>query len=363
MAGERYYSLDLMRGVALFGVLMVNLLSAFRMSLFTHMTATPDFTDMLIAGLLEFKALTLFSFLFGVGTAIQAERAAPRGIQVSRFLVRRFVVLAAVGVAHIVLIWNGDILLLYAVCGLLMVPLLRLPARALAAIGLAALVLPNVPLGVAWPSAEAIRLQAAEATRVYAHGGFVEILEFRFYEEWHFILPLVAVTLQRTFGLMLWGVAAWRSGILREPERYRGLLRGILAGGLLVGGGLTAVKLLAGWQLPFGLEDLASNIALAFGYGAAMLLLRKAHFSALAAAGQMALTNYLVESIVLTWLFYGYGLGLFGKLRPAPAAAIGIALYAAQVILSAAWLRRFRFGPFEWLWRSLTYGRWQEMRR
>src|SRR5205085_8871880 len=82
----------------------------------------------------------------------------------------------------------------------------------------------------------------------------------------------------------------------------------------------------------------------------------------LAALGQMALTNYLLQSVMLGCIFYGYGFGLFGRIGAAPAAAIGFAIYAAQVQLSRLWLRYFRFGPFEWLWRSLAYGRRQPMR-
>jgi uncharacterized protein len=77
----------------------------------------------------------------------------------------------------------------------------------------------------------------------------------------------------------------------------------------------------------------------------------------------MALSNYLAQSVVLGFVFYGYGLGLFGKLGSAPVALLVAVLYAGQLVLSRAWLRRYRFGPVEWLWRSLTYGRWQPMRR
>lgn len=172
---ERYVSLDLLRGVALFGVLLVNLAGAFRVSLFQHILEfhthpgwASHLTDALVAGVLEFKALTLFSFLFGVGVAIQVERAAPKHINVTLFLVRRFLVLLGLGLCHMFLIWNGDILALYAVCGLLLVPFLRLPAWALLLLGAAAIALPNfVPLGVPWPSAEALRANVAEAARVY----------------------------------------------------------------------------------------------------------------------------------------------------------------------------------------------------
>jgi len=367
---ERYSSLDVMRGAALFGVLMVNLLTGFRVSLFAHILRLPDVpgglnsvVDTLTSGLLEFKALTLFSFLFGAGAAIQAERAAKRGIHTTRFLLRRFLVLMAIGLFHVLLIWNGDILVLYAVCGLLLVPLLRLPGKVLVAIGAALLLLPNfVSLGIPWPSAEAMRANAADATRIYGQGSWIEILKFRVPEARVFILPVLVSTLQRTLALMLLGVAAWRSGILRTPDRHRRLLRGILLACALVGGSLTALHLLAKVRIPFGLEDAGTNIALAFAYGAGMLL-PKGSLRLLAAMGQMALTNYLVESMVLGWLFYGYGLGLIGKLGSAPAAAIGIGIYLAQGAFSAIWLKHFRFGPFEWVWRSRTYGRLQPMAR
>jgi uncharacterized protein len=151
---ERYRSLDALRGLALFGVLLINLLGDFRVPLIQHMMEfhTDDgrlnhLVDILSAAFVEFKAFTLFSFLFGVGTAIQAERCAARGLPVFRFLLRRFAVLLAVGFCHIVVLWNGDILMLYAVCGFIMIGTLRLSTWTLAMLGLAAILLPNfVPL-------------------------------------------------------------------------------------------------------------------------------------------------------------------------------------------------------------------------
>jgi len=106
---------------------------------------------------------------------------------------------------------------------------------------------------------------------------------------------------------------------------------------------------------------------LALAYVSALLLLlnpqRAAWLSGLAATGRMALTNYLVQSIILGFIFYGYGFGMFGRMGSATAACIGVTIYLTQVQLSRLWLGRFQFGPFEWLWRSLTYGRRQPMRR
>src|SRR5579872_2295804 len=157
---ERYPALDVIRGIALFGVLLVNLIAGFRVSLAEHiLTFHTDpgplnhTVDNLVAGLVEFKAFTLFSFLFGVGVAIQAERAGLRGITPTRHLLRRFLVLLAIGLCHLLLIFNGDILTLYAICALLLIPVLRLPTAALALLAAIALALPDiVSLGIPFPN-------------------------------------------------------------------------------------------------------------------------------------------------------------------------------------------------------------------
>ena len=130
---DRYLPLDILRGLALFGVLLVNLLTLFRVSLFAHITGSDAPGDdagriisTLVSLLLEFKAFTLFSFLFGIGVAVQVERVSSRA-SAANFLLRRFLVLLVIGLTHLLLIWNGDILTLYAVCGLLVIPVLRLP--------------------------------------------------------------------------------------------------------------------------------------------------------------------------------------------------------------------------------------------
>jgi uncharacterized protein len=119
---------------------------------------------------------------------------------------------------------------------------------------------------------------------------------------------------------------------------------------------------------PSALVEACSSVPLALAYTAGLLLALRSPAAAraarpFAAVGQMALTNYLGQSVALSLLFYGYGLGLTGRLGSAAAVGVGLAVYAAQVVVSVWWLRRYRFGPAEWLWRSLTYGRRQPMRR
>lgn len=374
---ERAMALDALRGAALFGVLLVNLESDFRASLFQQML-TPHLhagwlnyaTDLIVAGVFEFKAFTLFAFLFGVGVGIQTGRAAAN---VASFLLRRFTVLLVIGLCHMLLIWNGDILTLYAVCGLLLIPLVKLSARWLAALGIALILLAPY-LTIFWifsPPQPAVSVHAAVATRVYATGGFTEIMALRWNEAWRFIVPLLIGSLPRTFGLMLFGVAAWRGGVLADPLKHRKWLKRffLITGSL--GAFTTAAQLLAketaqpvpallNWIAPY------DTIWLAGAYGAGLWLwLSRTHSRSarwLAAGGRMALSNYLMQSVLFSMLFYGFGLGLFGQVGSAAAALLGCVVFATQLLTSLFWLQRYKFGPMEWLWRSLTYGRLQPLR-
>jgi len=346
--------LDLLRGFALFGVLLINLLYFFRVSLFAHMVQFHSHDgwanhaiDLLAVRLVEFKSFDLFAFTFGIGVAVQWERAGARGGVIEAFLARRFLILLAFGAVHMVLVSNVDILVLYAVCGLCLIPLLRLPPAVLAIAGVAAICLPSVFSGFrGLPNEAILRAHAVDATRLYAQGTFAAILEFRWRETQEFIWPLLIGIAQKTFGLMLLGIGAWRAGVIREPRRYRTAL---LALGIVAG----IVGVAMGYDLP-----------LALAYACTILLWKPSpRVAPFAAAGRMAFTNYLTHSLILAVLFYGYGFGLFGKLDPATGLLITLALYAVQLWFSTWWLRRYRFGPFEWLWRSFARFKLQPFRR
>jgi len=358
---ERYRSIDILRGLALFGVLMVNL-TDFRMPLLESIMGRDPFTGvaneivkLVIRIVLEFKAITIFSFLFGVGMAIQAER---RNENAAAFLQRRLGWLLVFGVIHLLLIWNGDILMLYAVCGLLTLPFLRLPNSALWQLGAAAILWPEIlPWVGHLPSREVSAVLAAKAHVAYGSGGYFAALQFRWEETQLLIVQLLLAILPRTLGLMLLGVATWRNGIFQDPKRYRRWLT--IA--FLVSAPAGAVVV---W---FWFYSVFSPLLLALAYVTGFLLwVASRHAPRLprvAALGQMALTNYLMQSVVLGLVFYGYGFGLYGKLGAAATACIGVALYASQLLASFWWLQRYQFGPAEWLWRSLTYGRRQEFRK
>ncbi len=232
---------------------------------------------------------------------------------------------------------------------------------------------PYLPFFGAFFPAQIVREHAAVATRVYATGGFAEIMALRWREAWQFIAPLLLGSLPRTLGLMLLGMAAWRAGVLKHAPQHRKLLGAvlILAGSL---GALTTT--LEVWaketgQPPLGAFDLLfpfASVLLACAHGAGLLLwVNSARVGvvarSVAAAGQMALTNYLAQSVIFSVIFYGFGFGLFGRFGSAAAAVLGLAVFAGQLVTSQWWLRRFRFGPVEWLWRSLAYGQKQPLRR
>ncbi len=380
-ASERFAALDILRGLALMGVLLVNLESDFRVSLARHILVfhtDPNrldcAMDVAVAGLLEFKAITIFSLLFGAGSAIFAERAAMRGMNATRFLARRYLFLLLIGLCHLLLIWNGDILTLYAVCGALLLPILRMKTPVLGGFGIALVCLSFlISWDFLWPTDAVLHRLAFEADSIYATGSFKSVLAFHWHETRQFILPLLSMTVLRTWGLMTLGAAAWRAGVFRDPHRHGDLLRTVAILGGSIGVWTTFQSVTAsstGHPAPYAplLLEAGSYVPLALAYTAIILLLLQSPIirrraTLFQAAGQMALTNYLMQSVVLSLLFYGYGLGLSGRLGSASAVLIGIALYVIQLGYSVWWLRRYHFGPVEWLWRTLTYGRRQPMRR
>jgi uncharacterized protein len=367
-AGRRLESIDILRGLALFGVLIVNLVTEFRVSIFEQfLVQSPEagLTDRAVVHLvqyaLELKAFALFSLLFGVGLAMQFDRLSATGRPLF-WLIRRLLVLLAFGLVHLLLIWNGDILTEYAVAGLIVLPLLYASRKVLGLLAGALLALylalPALPLPVTWPDPAWIELHVEQANQVYRAGNWFQVMQFS-RDELPFLLALHVYIFPRTLGLFVLGMLAWRSGIFTRPAQHKSKI--ICLACLL---GTIGVVLLLGEH---GVLANLAPVCLALAF-AAMILVAVESRPALtllrpfAAIGRMAFTNYVSQSIIFGFVFFGYGLGQFGRLRPAPVFAMGIAVYVAQVGLSKVWLRRYRFGPIEWAWRTLMYGTRQAMK-
>jgi uncharacterized protein len=374
---QRIEALDVLRGLALFGVIAINVVFEFRVDIFEQFlpaTGKVAFIDRalkdVLAAAVELKAFALFSLLFGAGLAIQFDRLANNPRRVA-LLVRRLMVLLLIGAVHLLLVWNGDILVEYALAGLIVLPLLFGPGWLALLAATASLLLfvamPLLPPVVQFPSQPWIRDHIREAAIAYGDGGFLDVLAFRI-REIPAIFPLHVLIFPRTIALFLFGALAWRTGILRRASQHRRLLFGIAIGGVVCGGALTLAAendAWFGWRGREAIERLG-GVILAAGYAVTVIGLVgvpacQRLLAWAAPVGRMAFTNYLGQSLILGWIFYGYGFGLFGRVSVTTAFAIGVAVYAAEVAFSAWWLARYQYGPVEWLWRSAMYGRWEPM--
>ena len=365
---NRIHALDAVRGVALVGVLGVNVVTAFRISIFAQFLPATGVApgldgaiESVVAFAFEMKAFSLFSILFGIGLAIQLDRLARTG-RPFYFLTRRLLALLAFGLVHLLLIWNGDILTEYAVAGLIVLPLLRLHRSSLGAAAAGMLLLYAVlalfPPLMALPPLDALADHVDRAGAVYSNGSFAEILRFSTHEI-PLLIPLHVNILPRTLGLFLFGAWVWRWGVLRHLRDNAGLFSGVAVIGALAGAGFY------GANTPF-LRVLAP-IMLAACYGCVVIRIAmidgsRRFLAPFAAIGRMAFTNYILHSMIFGFVFMGYGFGLFGKIGPGSAFLLVVLVYSLQALFSSIWLRNFRFGPLEWLWRTITYNQAQPMR-
>lgn len=374
---ERYDSLDILRALALFGVLTVNLVTEFRVTLFAQFlpqASEPSVVDRAVVWLvhygLELKAFAVFSFLFGIGLAVQFERLSRTG-RAMYLLTRRLLVLLLFGLIHLLLIWNGDILTEYAVAGLVVLPFLRSSGRTIACIAAAMFCLYLIlPMVVAvFPDGAWIAQHVEEANRVYPTGSWYEVMRFS-QEEIPPLLPLHFYIFPRTIGLFLLGILAWRSGIVTEPAGHRTAIAATAVTLGAIGVGLTGADTFS--LLPNnGWVRLLPNLApacLALAFAATVLYLSeftdaRRWLRGFTALGRMAFTNYIAQSLIFSFIFFGYGLGLYGTMRPAPAFALGVGVYFLQLVMSKWWLSHYRFGPIEWCWRALMYGSAPPMKR
>ena len=392
--GARIASLDVLRGFALLGILVMNVqIFSMPSAAYQNPTAFGDLSGINL-GVWAFahvffsqKFLTLFSMLFGAGVCLFADRIEARGERPARWHYRRMGWLLAFGLAHAYLLWAGDILVTYAICGCLVYLLRRRRPRTLLVAGLAsltatslllvaagfALTLPAVPdeaiseIERGWkPDAPELE---AEVTAY--RGGWSAQQPVRAEEALGIhlgLLPFFAIWF--CGGLMLIGMALYKWGVLsaaRDDDFYQRLASICLLAGLpLVAFGMWWN--FAGdwaWQRSMFFGTLFNSwgcIPVALGYlGLVMLAVRRGFLpglqARLAAVGRMAFTNYLLQTVICTTIFYGHGLGLFASAERYQQLLIVFAVWALQLWLSPIWLRRHSYGPLEWLWRTLTYGR------
>jgi uncharacterized protein len=395
---ERIVLLDVLRGFALLGILIMNM-PAFNMPWTTWAMQPRPFqggldrgVDFAMAMLFAGKANAIFSFLFGLGLTVQLRRAGPLGGALVPVYLRRLAALFVIGAAHSVLLWNGDVLHIYAVLGLLLLALRRASDRVIftfVGVFLLAPIARNAwSLFTQEPPIHPVshyEAMAHEHIRIYQtgtyaeqvaarlndlHEGYVEAAPRLLGHLW--IAPSFAVT-------MLLGFWVGRRRILEDVPAHAAWIRRAMFWCLGLGVALAvAFAALRFFRPPptgqptllgflTGLMFNLNRPLLCLGYIAAIALLFqhprvRPLLLPLAHAGAMPLTNYLMQSVLATAIFYSYGLGLFARVGPALGLLVVAAIFTVQLLYSRAWLARFRYGPLEWLWRGATYGKLPPLR-
>lgn len=396
---QRVQTIDVLRGFALLGILLVNM-ELFTNSVYAMVNGMlpvhgplDEWARWFVGFAAEGKFYSTFSFLFGLGMAIQYARAQERGVNFVPLWLRRMGALLIIGTIHAYLIWVGDILMAYAIFGVILLLFFRnRKPRTLLIWMWICLFIPLLINLALWGMIElarmtpegaqiidqvfveqtqAITAQMAQADTLYATGSFAQITGQRvrdmnfMYSTWPFIVFNV-------LAMFLLGFYAGKRRIFFAIDEHLPLIKRVFAWGLILGvlgNGLYVTMIHdVSRNMPSGQLILAlvgqtfGAPALALAYMSGLTLLFRTQvgqrlLTPLSYVGRMALTNYLLQSIICTLIFYGYGLGRYGTVGAAAGLGLAVVIYLLQIPWSMWWLGRFRFGPMEWLWRWITYGK------
>lgn len=401
---ERVEVIDSIRGFAVFGILVVNVIFFFNPWFDPSLGVDSPGADHLVYFLTNTffvsKFYTLFSFLFGLGMYIQYSRATERGRPFLPVYLRRLVVLALFGLAHATFLWVGDILFLYAIVGLLTVLFFRKSSpRSLLVWAIVLIILPILFIAVSAGMIEIARAAPAEtgayaevqssfarqqaeyarrtakSIEVYRHGSWFSVTAYRWSQFFGLFFSSNLFMAPSVMGMFLLGLRAgkrrWFTDIEDNLPRFRRFLRWAAPLGLALNLflGATGFELnrlgveMITWMDVLHVAALGvGSVLLSLSYALGIVVLSRGARASrmvkpLAPVGRMALSNYIIHSIVMTTLAYGYGLGLYARIDLWTGFLLAVLLFSLQLPLSGWWLRRRRFGPLEWLWRAATYGK------
>ncbi|MBW8350391.1 DUF418 domain-containing protein [Bacillus sp. IITD106] len=380
---ERIHSLDVLRGFSLLGILLINMISFHSPFSYYNPYEWWQYDDATVYMWLDIfvqaSFYPIFAMMFGYGMVIMQDRLNEKGFSFYKISIRRLIVLLVFGIIHAFLIWHGDILITYAIMGLILLLFLRLSGPLLMGLGAILYLLPQLFLGGLLMLAtlfdsdsladyiDIVGLQ--KSSEIYANGSFWEITMQRIADwsftngPWEFLLYLFMI-----LPLMMLGAGAAKLRWLQKASGQRKKWMIILSICLPIA---VAVKLLPFLIMPSisiqYIQDMIGGPLLGIAYVAIIVLLMTYNpvvkvLKPLASAGRMSITIYLSQSIIGTLIFYNYGLGLYGQVSMATGTFLAIAIYVIQVILAEIWLSKFKYGPVEKLWRFLTYGRQKKER-
>ena len=401
---DRIQILDILRGFAIFGILMVNMylfynpLSYILIGSQSGGALIPVLSESFIKFFFEGKFYAMFSMLFGYGFWLFINKPVSDGVRIIPVFLRRMFFLLLFGIAHIVLLWPGDILFFYALFGFALVLFRNMSddrliswavsfalVPAVASMFFMALfaVFAHIPEAAEAidnsmaESAVAMRMLADEAMKVYTTGSWVEIAGMRIREWTTLSQGGIFMFYPVVLGMFLFGAWIARRGYVSNYRDHLTLIRRTFWWSLGLGLVFNTLYTISyqhaiptvfnSWSFLGAFTHTAGGISFSLFYATSFILLiskGKIHKFAqqISAVGRMALTNYLLHSIICTTLFLSYGFGLMGKIEIWQGILLTIVIYALQIPFSNWWLSKFKYGPFEWLWRSLTYWKIQAFR-
>lgn len=397
MSGEsvlgknRIVTLDIIRGFAIFGIFLVNM-PTFTGSEFMVYTGTDKTIRMLFDMFIQTKFYTIFSFLFGLGFYIFMSRAEARGERVFSLFSRRLFALLLFGILHLVLLWQGDILHTYAIIGFFLLLFYRRKAKTVLIWGLVLIISYQLLMGALSTLAyvgdkyledmdisELMRAETLargeEKVEAYTTLSYTELLKWRIPNELKEVIGNLPLTVPDILGMFLLGLFVGKINLFRRIDELKRKLRITQ----LITFFISIPPLVAiAWSYSqheevtfmaslgdyFFIHFSGFTLSIFYIVTIALLLEKQTWQRVLNPfryVGQMALTNYLCQTFIGVIVFYGFG--LFGKVSLTEGLFYTIAFYCGQIIFSYFWLKKFQFGPFEWLWRVLTYGKLQKFKR
>jgi uncharacterized protein len=382
---DRIISLDIMRGFAILGIFLVNMLSFHSPFLYLDPfewwnSPADKSTYVFIDIFVQASFYPLFSMLFGYGLVILRDRAIAKGLPFRGMAARRLSLLLLIGIIHALLIWHGDILINYAIFGFIFLLFIKLSGKNMLLTGILLYIIPNLLFAllfivtVLFVPAEELSIYDPAAAKVslqvYQNGSFAEITAQRM-EDWYLVNNLASLPIMfaSIFPLFLIGGGAAKLKWLEEPAKGRGFLRKLMIGSLAAGLVFKLLPYLLEGNLAVDfLQDIFGGPLLAIGYGLAIALaINNGTISKmlmpLSYVGKLSLSNYLLQSIISTLIFYSYGLGFYGEISAFGGTILVIFIFALQVMGSGYWVSRYYYGPVEWLWRSFTYLKLPNWRR
>lgn len=375
---ERIISIDVMRGFALLGIFVVNMLffhsPYIYINPYTWFQNPSDFeTFKMIDIFVQGSVYPLFSMLFGYGLAMQFLKSTANGGPFAKFAVRRLTVLLIIGCIHAFLIWAGDILITYALAGFVLILMIRLKPIWLLLISIFLFLIPNgllyglVYLGsLLEPNATIIYtgIQEIEASIVaYGQGSWGDIFSQRL-ADWLYMSGNGLIVISMLFTIvpfLLLGAAAAKWKLIERARELKVYWMITVLVMLIVG---TVIKwlpyLLEANLFTMGIQDTFGGPLQAIAYAGIIALVCSIPFAAkilspISKVGRMSMTTYLMQSIIATTIFYAYGFGLYGKIDLSTGTWMAIGIYAFQVVFAEIWFTKFKQGPVEMLWRKLTY--------